>query len=173
MPEERTTNQPAKPNAAAGQPQAVLYLRTASGKQADRDMATVVQQHLCQWRAHELGATVVAEFVDFGSGLGIERPGLTDLLAKVTELHAVDSRRQIYVVAADHARIARSIEAYSRVSWALDQAGAVLNIASIPLVAYEALSGLSLGEYADRWPRPPSIKPHPRRKEQPPTNQED
>ena len=35
---------------------AVLYLRTASAHQADRDMAIVAQQHVCSWRAHELGA---------------------------------------------------------------------------------------------------------------------
>ena len=148
---------------------AVLYLRTASAHQADRDMAIVAQQHICTWRAHELRATVAGEFVDFGSGLSIERPGLTALLARLTELRAVT----IFVITADHTRIARSIEAYSRLSWQIDQAGAVLNIASIPLVAYEAISGLPLGQYEDRRPRSPSVRPHPRRKEQPPTNQED
>ena len=132
---------------------AVLYLRTASSHQADRDMAIVAQQHVCQWRAHELGATVVAEFVDFGSGLSIERPGFTALLARLAELRAQNAETTVFVIAADHARIARSVEAYSRVSWQIDQAGAVLNIASIPLVAYEAISGLSLGHY-NRRPRP-------------------
>jgi len=83
-----------------------------------------------------------------------------------------DAEATLFVIAANHARIARSVEAYSRVSWQIDQAGAVLNIASIPLVAYEAIAGLSLGHYADRRPRSPSVRPHPRRKEQPPTNQE-
>lgn len=152
---------------------AVLYLRAASSHQADRDMAIVAQQHVCAWRAHELGATVAGEFVDFGSGLSIERPGFTALLARLAELRTQTAGATIYVIAANHARIARSVEAYSRMSWQIDQAGAVLNIASIPLVAYEALSGLSLGHYADQRPRSPGGRPHPRRKEQPPTNQED
>jgi hypothetical protein len=150
----------------------VLYLRTASAHQADRDIAIVAQQHVCQWRAHELGATVVAEFMDFGSGLSIERPAFTALLARLAELRAQNPQATVFVIAANHARIARSVEAYSRMSWQIDQAGGVLNVASIPLIAYEAISGLSLGQYEDRRPRSPSVRPHPRRKEQPPTNQE-
>jgi hypothetical protein len=142
---------------------AVLYLRTASAHQADRDMAIVVQQHVCSWRAHELGATVAGEFVDFGSGLSIERPRLTELLARLAELRAQNAETTVFVIAADHARIARSVEAYSRVSWQVDQAGAVLNIASIPLVEYEALA---------RRSRPPTDEPYPDHKELP-TNQED
>ena len=71
---------------------AVLYLRTASAHQADRDMAIVAQQHVCSWRAHELGATVAGEFVDFGSGLSIERPGL-DGVARPTGRTASTERR--------------------------------------------------------------------------------
>lgn len=125
---------------------ALLYLRTASRHQADRDMAIVAQQHVCAWRAQELGAAVAGEFMDFGSGLSIERPGLAALLTRLAELRAQNHDAAVYVVAADHARIARSVEAYSRASWQIDQAGATLNIASIPLVEYEALSGLSLSE---------------------------
>lgn len=179
MPNERNTNQPVTPSVTAGvatKPQAVLYLRTASPNQADRDMAIVAQQHVCQWRAHELGATVVAEFIDFGSGLSIERPGLEALLVKLAELWAQDAGATLFVIAKDHARIARSVEAYSRVSWQIDQAGAVLNIASIPLVDYEAISGLSLGEdtYRRAAERSRTVREGiVRRKEQPPTNQED
>lgn len=156
------TNQPE----GAGLPEtrlAVLYLRTASAHQADRDMAIVAQQHVCAWRAHELGATVVAEFVDFGSGLSVERPGLTALLVKLAELRAQGGEAAIYVIAADHARIARSVEAYSRVSWQVDQSRATLNIASIPLVAYEAISGLSSGEYTSERPPPGAKELKPRR----------
>ena len=155
---------------------AVLYLRTASSYQADRDVAIVAQQHVCAWRAHELGATVAGEFVDFGSGLSIERPGLTALLARLAELRAQNAEATIYVIVKDHARIARSIEAYSRVSWQIDQAGAVLNIASIPLVAYEAISGLSLGEdtYRRATERSRAVREGiARRRNQQPTNQED
>ncbi len=157
---------------SAGPRLAVLYLRTASSHQANRDMAIVAQQHVCSRRAHELGATVAGEFVDFGSGLSIERPGFTALLARLAELRAQNAEATVFVIAANHARIARSIEAYSRMSWQIDQAGAELNVASIPLVIYEAISGSSLGHYANQRPRSPSVRPHPRRKEQPPTNQE-
>jgi hypothetical protein len=156
---------------------AVLYLRTASAHQADRDMAIVAQQHVCAWRAHELRATVTGEFMDFGSGLSVERPGLTALLVKLAELRAQDSKAAIYIIAADHARIARSIEAYSRVSWQIDQSRAALNIASIPLVAYEAISRLSLGE--DTFQRAAERRNTVREgvarrhKDQPPTNGEE
>jgi hypothetical protein len=179
MPNEPNTNQPATPSVTGGgatKPQAVLYLRTASGNQSDRDIAIVAQQHVCAWRAHELGATVVAEFVDFGSGLSIERPGLGALLVKLARLRAQDAEATVVVIAANHARIARSVEAYSRVSWQIDQAGAVLNTASIPLVAYEAISGLSLSEdtHGQAIERSRVIREAiARRKEQPATNQED
>ena len=132
-------------NVAPNQPQAVLYMHTASTKQRDRDLSIVAQQHVCQWRAHELGAVVVAEFMDFASGRHAERRGLYALLDKLDELRPTSDRR-IYVITRDHARIARNTRAYSSVAWEIDQHGGVLNIASIPLVAYEAMSGLSLSE---------------------------
>jgi hypothetical protein len=155
---------------------AVLYLRAAiSSNRADNAMAIVAQQHVCSWRAHELGATVAGEFVDFGSGLSIERPGFTALLARLAELRAENAEAVIYVIVKDHARIARSMEAYSRVSWQIDQAGGVLNVASIPLAEYEALSGSPL----ERMSQQAIERSHSTRgkitrpsKEQPPTNQE-
>jgi len=123
------------------------------------------------------GPTVAGEFVDFGLGLSIERPGLMALLAKLAELRAQDAEATIFVIAADHARIARSVEAYSRLSWQIDQVGGLLNVASIPLVAYEALSGLSLGEPThgraakrSRTVREGIARRH---KEQPPTRSEE
>lgn len=153
-------------------PLAVLYLRAASGRQADRDMAIVAQQHLCQWRAYELGATVAAEFVDFGSGLSLERPGLTQLLAKVTQLHGA-SPNPIYVIAADHARIGRSVQAYSHVSYEIERAGARLNIASVPQIEYDALAGRLSKDRTSGRPRPPDAQPNPANKDQSPTNQEE
>jgi hypothetical protein len=142
---DRGNHQPSRQNEtaeaiAAERPRAVLYFRCASSRQADRDLSVVAQQHVCQWRAHELGAIVVAEFTDFGSGLSLERQCLTELIAKVTELRAITNQR-IYVIAADHARIGRSVQAYSRASWEIERAGAMLMIASVPLVEYEQITG--------------------------------
>lgn len=123
----------------AGQPQAILYLRCASGHQADRDMAIVAQQHVCAWRAHELQAAVVGEYVDFGSGLTTERPGMSDLLAHLRRLCQA-TRHRIYVIAADHARIGRSVQACSHMSYQIEQAGGWLNLASVPQIQYDALT---------------------------------
>ena len=120
-------------------PQAILYLRSASGHQADRDMAIVAQQHVCAWRAHELQAPVVGEYVDFGSGLTTERPGVSDLIRRLRELRQA-TRHCIYVIAADHARIGQSVQAYSHVSYAIEQAGGWLIIASVPQIQYDALT---------------------------------
>jgi DNA invertase Pin-like site-specific DNA recombinase len=113
---------------------------------------------MCTVRAEALGATIVGEFVDFGSGLGTERPGMRALIAKLAELHSATGRLRTYVIAADHARIGRSVEAYSRLSWEIEQAGAWLNIASIALAEYEALAR-SQSAPQHGWP-PPEIEPN-------------
>jgi hypothetical protein len=120
---------------------AVLYLRAASAKQDDRNQSIVAQQHVCRWRAHELNAEVIDEFVDFGSGMSGERPGLDAMLAKLTELQAEAGQLPMYVIARDHARIARDMQVYIRVTWAIERAGATLNIASVPIIEYEAMTG--------------------------------
>lgn len=135
-------------------PQALLYLRAASGNQAERDRAIVAQQHVCTQRAEELGAMVVGEFVDFGSGLSTERPGVTDLLTKLGELRATTPSRPRYVIAADHARIGRSVQAYSHVSYEIERSGGLLNIASVALVEYEALMRRVPETEDDGWPPP-------------------
>jgi DNA invertase Pin-like site-specific DNA recombinase len=134
------------------QPQAILYLRCASGRQADRDLAIVAQQHVCAWRAHELGATVAAEFVDYGSGLSTERPALSELLTHVRQLRQAAARQRIYVIAADHARIGRSVQAYSHVSWEIEQAGGRLIIASVPQIEYDALARRAVDTSQDSSP---------------------
>jgi DNA invertase Pin-like site-specific DNA recombinase len=124
-------------------PQALLYLRCGSGHQADRDRAIVAQQHICTRRAEELGAVVVGEFLDLASGLNGQRPGMTAMLARLRSLHEVRQHQRIYVITADHARIGRSVQAYSHVSYEIDRAGGLINIASVALAEYEALM---------RWP---------------------
>ncbi|HEY3611025.1 MAG TPA: recombinase family protein [Pseudonocardiaceae bacterium] len=141
---------------SARRPQALLYLRTASGNQAERDQAMVAQQHICTRRAEELGAVVVGEWVDFGSGLSTERPGIADLLAKLGELRAAVPGRLCYVIAADHARLGRSVQAYSHVSYEIDRAGGLINIASVALAEYEALMRRSARPNADGLPPPES-----------------
>lgn len=141
-------------NDSMRRPQALLYLRAASGNQAERDRAIVAQQHVCTQRAEELGAMVVGEFVDFGSGLSTERPGLTDLLAKLGEQRATTPARRCYVIAADHARIGRSVQAYSHVSYEIDRAGGLIHIASIALAEYEALTRRISETEGDGWPPP-------------------
>lgn len=137
-------------------PLALLYLRAASGNQAERDRAIVAQQHVCTQRAEELGATVVGEFVDFGSGLSTERPGVADLLAKLAQLRASAPNRLHYVIAADHARIGRSVQAYSHVSYEIDRAGGLIHIASVALAEYEALARRSARLNTDGLPPPES-----------------
>jgi hypothetical protein len=134
-------------------------------------MAIVAQQHVCSWRAHELGANVEGEFVDFGSGLSLERPGLTALLGRLTELRTQNPEAVLYVIAADHARIGRSVEAYGHISWEVEQHGAMLNIASTPLLAYDRLARQVSERGPSGRPRPPGAKPHFQREE--PTNEEE
>jgi DNA invertase Pin-like site-specific DNA recombinase len=154
-------------------PQAVLYLRSASTKQADRDMAIVAQQHNCLRRADELGARVVAEYIDLGSGLRAERPGLIALLAKLGEIQAESDQSPTYVIAYDHARIARDPQTYIRVVWAIEQTGATLIIASRPLVEYEAIAGRTSEVYPDFPARTFAQNPGRTAKQQPLTNKED
>ncbi len=128
---------------------ALLYLRAASGNQAERDQAIVAQQHVCTRRAAQLRAVVACEFVDFGSGFSIERPGMAELLTKLGELRATMPCRPCYVVAADHARIGRSVQAYSHMSYEIDRAGGLINIASVALAEYEALARRAAEANAD------------------------
>jgi DNA invertase Pin-like site-specific DNA recombinase len=141
-------------NDSARRPLALLYLRAASGNQAERDQAVVAQQHICTQRAEELGAVVVAEIVDFGSGLSLDRPGLADLLIKLGELRSTTPGRPRYVIAADHARLGCSVQAYSHVSYEIDRAGGLINIASVALAEYEALMRWANESNADGLPPP-------------------
>jgi hypothetical protein len=127
----------------SSQLRAVLYLRTAGARRIDRESAIVAQQHACQRRANELGATVVGEFVDFGSGLIIERPELQRMLAELKERCGRADECITYVIAYDHARIARDMRLYAHVAWDIEQAGAQLIVASTPLDEYEAMGILN------------------------------
>jgi DNA invertase Pin-like site-specific DNA recombinase len=150
-------------------PIAVIYLRSVSPKQADRDMAIVAQQHACQRRANELGARVVGECVDLGSGFHADRLGVTQLVAKIKEAWAANRATVLYVIAYDHSCIGQNMQTYSRVAWKIEETGATLMIASRPLVEYEAVAGRPSEVYPDfpartffanplrpPWPHPPA-----------------
>lgn len=154
MPKDRDHKQSNKPAPSSRAnltqlPRAVLYLRSASAKLADRDMAIVAQQHNCLRRANELGAQVVGEYVDLGSGLRAERPGLVALLAKLVDLQAEGNLSPTYVITHDHARIACDPTTYIRVVWDIEQAGARLVVASQSLVEYEAFAARPSEAYPD------------------------
>jgi len=112
----------------------------------------VAQQHACTQRAEELGSVVVGEFMDFASGLNSERPGMTAMLARLRSLHEARQHQRIYVITADHGRIGRSVQAYSHVSYEIERAGGWLNIASVALAEYEALTRRTAWTNADELP---------------------
>jgi DNA invertase Pin-like site-specific DNA recombinase len=130
-------------------PIAVIYLRSTNIRGTERDMAIVAQQHACQRRANELGARVVGECVDLGSGLHADRLGVTQLVAKVKETWAANRAHTVYVITYDHARIGRNVRTYSHVAWKVEEAGATLIVASRPLVEYEAIAGRPSEVYPD------------------------
>jgi hypothetical protein len=154
-------------------PLAVLYLRSASAKQADRDMAIVAQQHACQRRADELGARVVGECVDLGSGLHADRLGVTQLVTKIKEMWAANRAHVFYVIAYDHSCIGQNMRTYSHVAWKIEEVGATLIIASRPLVEYEAIAGRPSDAYPDFSARTFAADPGHTAQQQPLTNKED
>jgi DNA invertase Pin-like site-specific DNA recombinase len=111
---------------------AVLYLRVATARQENPE-AIARQRHACEQRAAELGAVIVAEYVDTGSGLDAERQELQRMLTELDERCDDPEQAISYVIAADHARIARAMSLYASVAWRIEDAGALLGIASTPL----------------------------------------
>src|SRR5712691_2148266 len=101
---------------------AVLYLRVATARQEDPEAITR-QRLACEQRAAELGAVVVAEYVDAGSGLDAQQPQLQRMLTELDE-HCDDPEQAIsYVITADHARIARAMSLYASVAWRIEDVG--------------------------------------------------
>jgi DNA invertase Pin-like site-specific DNA recombinase len=113
-------------NNEAMQHKAVLYMRVAQSRGGDQT-AIAMQRHACERRAAELGLAIVAEYIDIGPGHGLEkRPMLRAMLS------SLDAGDIAYVIAYDHARIARTVQDYTDVVWQIDMAGAQLEIASLP-----------------------------------------
>jgi site-specific DNA recombinase len=109
-------------------PRAVIYLRAAKARQ-DTQSAIDAQRQACERRAADLGLTVVDEYIDYGSAHTFEqRPGLQMMLSDLK------TRRDVrYVIACDHARIARNTYIYTQIVWAIEEAGARLEVANLEL----------------------------------------
>ncbi|SRR6266498_2413008 len=119
-------------------PRAVTYLRFAV---ADTDgHKEAVAKHICQRRANELGAIVVSVYTDIASGWTEDRKHLRRMLSDITE-----SGEITYVIVPDHPTIACNMHLYGRISWKIEQAGARLIVATVPLENYRALKPNQLG----------------------------
>jgi len=119
-------------------PQAAAYLCSAT---ADRvGNRTAAARHLCERRANELGAVIVAEYSDINSGLTDARKQLTRMLADLTT--ALDIT---YVITPSHSTIARNMQVYARIIWKIEQAGARLVVASAPIEGYRNMQRHPLG----------------------------
>ncbi|GAA4550035.1 recombinase family protein [Amycolatopsis samaneae] len=122
---------------------AVRYLRTACHDNGE-SRAITAQRHACQRRADELGLEVVREYVDYGSGLKADRPGLIKLLA---DLKAAPPN---YVICFDHACLAQDVNLLARICWTIRTSGARLELAGLPHQEPGALSETALGQVGER-----------------------
>lgn len=134
-------------------PRAVTYLRFAD---ADADGQRVaLAKHICQRRANELGAIVVSVYTDIASGWTDDRPQLKRMLSDLAE-----SSEITYVIVPDHPTIARNMHLYGRIVWKIQQAGAHIVVATVPLENYRALKPNPLGvlhavaDWATNEPQP-------------------
>ena len=77
-------------------PRAVVYLRVSTSKQVDKDIdpegySLPAQREACYRKAEQLGATVVAEYMDRGeSAKTADRPQFKAMLARIEAEHDVD-----------------------------------------------------------------------------------
>lgn len=118
-------------------PCAVMYLRFSHDPGGSRIAAA---RALCIRRANELGARVVAEYIDIGPDLTYDRNQLRLMLDDIAPGDEID-----YVIVPDHAAIAKDMHVYTRVAWRIQQAKAKLVAASSPLDQYQAMCAHPLG----------------------------
>lgn len=119
-------------------PRAVTYLRFAV---ADTDgHKEAVAKHICQRRANELGAIVISVYTDVASGLTDDRQHLKRMLSDLAE-----SGEITYVIVPDHSTIACNMHLYGRISWKIEQAGARIIVATVPLDNYRDLNPKRIG----------------------------
>ena len=106
---------------------AVIYLRVSTAEQAHGDGASEgysipAQRDACTRKAHDLGAQVVAEFVDRGeSARSAARPGLQLMLGQLAEHKDVD-----YVIVHKVDRLARNRADDVQIQLGIERAGAQL-----------------------------------------------
>lgn len=105
---------------------AVIYLRVSSAKQADKDydvegFSIPAQRQACQRKASELGAEVVADFLDRGeSARSADRPALQRMLA------ALKDEQIDYVIVHKLDRLARNRADDVDIAMRIRSAGATL-----------------------------------------------
>ena len=110
---------------------AVIYLRVSTTKQAStggevEGYSIPAQRSACHRKAEELGASVVAEYVDAGaSARSADRPALQELLDRLEDEQDVD-----YVIVHKVDRLARNRADDVAIGLTIHQAGAVLVSAS-------------------------------------------
>ena len=110
---------------------AVIYLRVSTAKQAGsggepEGYSIPAQRSACHRKAEELGASVIAEYVDAGaSARSADRPALQELLDRLEEEQDVD-----YVIVHKVDRLARNRADDVAIGLTIHQAGAVLISAS-------------------------------------------
>jgi site-specific DNA recombinase len=106
---------------------AVIYLRVSTAEQAHGDGASEgysipAQREACQRRAHELGASVVAEFVDRGeSARSAARPQLQQMLARLSQHKDIE-----YVIVHKVDRLARNRADDVQIQLVIERAGSRL-----------------------------------------------
>jgi site-specific DNA recombinase len=106
---------------------AVIYLRVSTAEQAHGDGASEgysipAQRDSCTRKAHDLGAQVVAEFVDRGeSARSAARPGLQLMLGRLAEHKDVE-----YVIVHKVDRLARNRADDVQIQLSIERAGARL-----------------------------------------------
>jgi DNA invertase Pin-like site-specific DNA recombinase len=135
---------------------AVIYLRVADRQQRGTGAAVATQRQACLQRAAELGMTWVHEYVDYDSGSLLERSGLQAMLGNLKARGDIE-----YVIAYDHARIARDAHIYIQIVWAIEEAGTRLEIAHTIQPQQEFMERIqqAIADIASRQHR----RPHPRK----------
>ena len=120
-----------RPGSTTGLKHAVIYLRVSTSEQADNDynaegFSIPAQRDACTRKAQQLGASVVAEFVDRGeSARSADRPQLQAMLRSLGGEAQVD-----YVIVHKVDRLARSREDDLTIGMRIRGAGAQLVSAS-------------------------------------------
>lgn len=119
-------------------PRAVTYLRFTG---ADTDgHKEAVAKHICQRRANELGAIVVSVYSDVASGWTDDRRHLKRMLSDLAESGEIS-----HVIVPDHSTIAKNMHLYGRIIWKIEQTGARLIVATVPLENYRNMKPNQLG----------------------------